>query len=279
MVIKLSKYTLELYELIDEGVTIFDFEYDFYTDDIEIKKAWEQKFIDKYLFYEIGFGTVFRFKHFLKQKLNSVAPYYKQLYETELKSKNVNFLFNKDLKEEFIREVISAKETTDNSSNNIAKETSDNASNNISKETSDNSINNMTVDYEGNTNTTDNTKESNIPNGNASINLEEGYLTGVSQNTNDVVDTNTTDTTSTIQSTGTDTTNSTTTSTGTEDINSSTTSTGTEDNNLRESTSLLSQGNIGVTSSAHLLKEWREVLINIDEMLINECRDLFFMLY
>ena len=41
----------------------------------------------------------------------------------------------------------------------------------------------------------------------------------------------------------------------------------------------LSQGNIGITSSAELLQKWRDVLINIDEMIIEECRDLFMMIY
>ena len=49
-----------------------------------------------------------------------------------------------------------------------------------------------------------------------------------------------------------------------------------ENDQIRE---LLSQGNIGITSSAELLKQWRQVLINIDEMIIEECRDLFMMIY
>ena len=44
-------------------------------------------------------------------------------------------------------------------------------------------------------------------------------------------------------------------------------------------TELISKGNIGITSSAELLKQWRQVLINIDEMIIEECRDLFMLLY
>ena len=49
-----------------------------------------------------------------------------------------------------------------------------------------------------------------------------------------------------------------------------------ENDQIRE---LLSQGNIGITSNAELLKQWRQVLINIDEMIIEECRDLFMMIY
>lgn len=52
-----------------------------------------------------------------------------------------------------------------------------------------------------------------------------------------------------------------------------------QNSNGRESTTLLSQGNIGVTSSAELLDKWREVLINIDEMIITDLQDLFMQVY
>ena len=41
----------------------------------------------------------------------------------------------------------------------------------------------------------------------------------------------------------------------------------------------LSQGNIGITSSAELLQKWRDVLINIDEMIIAECDTLFIQVF
>lgn len=53
----------------------------------------------------------------------------------------------------------------------------------------------------------------------------------------------------------------------------------TSNNNVTESTKLVSRGNIGTTSSAELLDKWRNVMINIDQMLIDECRDLFAMIY
>ena len=46
-----------------------------------------------------------------------------------------------------------------------------------------------------------------------------------------------------------------------------------------EKTTFISKGNIGVTSSAELLERWRKVMINIDQQLIDECRDLFAMIY
>ena len=50
---------------------------------------------------------------------------------------------------------------------------------------------------------------------------------------------------------------------------------GTNKDKQIEKTELISQGNIGVTSSAELLEKWRSVMINLDEMIIEECRSLF----
>ena len=47
----------------------------------------------------------------------------------------------------------------------------------------------------------------------------------------------------------------------------------------KEKTSFLSQGNIGITSSAELLQKWRDVLINIDSMILDELSYLFLDIY
>lgn len=212
----MAKYTLELRQISDSrNLKVFDFDYDFY--DPDLKPLFEKKFIDNYYFDEIGFETVGRFKQRLKAKLNKIMPKYSQLYQTELASKDINFMLNKDLKETFIREV-------DNTSN-------------------------MTGDSLSKVNGSDNTgfKESNVANGNASLNLDS--LTSISQNDNNFNNTNST--------------------------NNNVVNKGSQ----KEETTLLSQGNIGITSSAELLTKWRETIINIDEMLIDECRDLFMLIY
>ena len=55
--------------------------------------------------------------------------------------------------------------------------------------------------------------------------------------------------------------------------------TNTAENNSTETYRLVSQGNIGVTSSAELLEKWRNVIINIDQMIFEECNDLFMLIY
>ena len=210
----MSSYTLELRH-IHQTFKVFNFDYDFYADSDIIKSKFEEKFIDEYYFHEIGQETVARFQHRLKTRLNKIMPYYKQLYETELAAKDINFLLNKDLTETFERVV------TGESS----------------------SINDLTVSDQGETNN----KESNIENGNASLELENGSLTNVSKTS----------------------------------LNNNTNSNNTsrDNTNQNEITTLKSQGNIGITSSAELLDKWRSVIINIDQMIIDACDDLFMQVY
>ena len=210
----MSKYTLEL-RRIHQSHKIFDFDYDFYTNDETIKYNFEDKFINEYYFNEIGFETVGRFKQRLRAKLNKIKPYYSQLYQTELRSKDIDFMLNKDLEEVYERVL----------------------------EGSNTSMNDVTVDNSS----TSNVLESNIDNGNASLELEKGSLTNVGKST---INDNTRSSNS---------------------VNDTTSQT--------ERTKLSSKGNIGVTSSAELLEKWRKVIINIDDLIINECSDLFMQVY
>lgn len=212
----MAKYTIELRTISEsQNLSVFDFDYPFYDNDL--KKVFEDKFIQYYYYDEIGFETIGRFKQRLRAKLNEIMPRYSQLYQTELTSKDINFMLNKDLKETFIREV-------DNT-------------------------NNMTGDSLDKVTGSDNTefKESNIGNGNATLSYNS--LTSINQNNNDF------------------------------NNNKSSNSNVVNKGNEREETTLLSQGNIGITSSAELLQKWRDTIINIDQQIINECRDLFMTIF
>ena len=102
----MSKYTLELrYLYKDKKFNLFDFPYNLYDNDL---KPWfEEKFFQHFMFYEIGFDSVAMFKQRLMSKLNDIFPYYKQLYDTEIACKNIDFMLNKDLKESYVRELTS----------------------------------------------------------------------------------------------------------------------------------------------------------------------------
>ena len=217
----MSRYTIELRDIENCICYLFPKGFPFYTDSEEMRLNFIQKFYDEYMFREIGFETAERFKRSLLGKLNKIMPYYTQLYHTELESKNINFLLNKDLIETFEREVSGSSEVNSNSTTN-ANGTSTANSNDMMYDTPNSRIEDLTK-----------------------------YPTQGSQGENNA--TSSSNATSTNNQTG--------------------------ENTQTEKTSLISKGNIGIKSSAQLLKEWRKVIINIDEMILNDLEDLFMLLF
>lgn len=228
-------------EMLSNPLTedIFPGEYSFYVDDVQARKAFEDKFIKYYYYREIGFETPFMFTQKLETHLLLNMPYWTKLYQTELESRKINFMLNKDLRETFIREIESENES---SGTNVSQQNSSSSS---------------SVNQSGTT--SNNHKESTINDGVAMLSLDSGYLTGVSSDNGESTNNGTSNTS--------------------DDIESSGTSSQTGSEKVLEKTDLLSQGNIGITSSAQLLKEWREVLIDMDKIIIESCNDLFMKLY
>ena len=103
----MANYTMTIAEMLSNPITrqIFPINYEFYMDNEEARKSFEDKFIQYYYYREIGFETPFMFIQKLETHLMVNMPYWKQLYQTELESRNINFLLNKDLREIFIREI------------------------------------------------------------------------------------------------------------------------------------------------------------------------------
>ena len=207
----MSNYTLELrYIYEDPKFNLFDYPYNLYDNDL---KPWfEEKFFQHFMFYEIGFDSIAMFKQRLMAKLNDIFPYYKQLYETEIACKNIDFMLNKDLKESYVRELTS----TSNSS-----------------------------------------QESNATtNGLSTSGQLTPSLIANSEKIDKFMD-----------------------AAQKEESSSNATSTGESTGNSKEEYTLTSQGNIGITSSAELLDKWRQVLLNIDLMIFEECNDLFMQIF
>lgn len=207
----MASYTISLYSLENAETFKLFTDYDFYLE--ENKKNFEKKFFDKYFDREIYCKNPNVFRRALLGKLNLIMPYYKQLYQTELESKNINFLLNKDLKEEFIRDI---ENNVEGSATSTGTTTGDST-----------------------------TIFSDTPEGQIS-NIEKFMSNGTINKAND-----------------------------TSESNSVSNSTG----KTKEKTSFLSQGNIGVTSSAELLDKWRSVIINIDNLILNELEGLFLDIY
>lgn len=93
----MARYTIELKDIVAAGHTIFDFRYPFY--DENQRHAFEEKFIKHFFFREIGCETIDRFKFYLQDKMNTVFPYYNELFKAAQIEYSV--LDNYKLTEEF----------------------------------------------------------------------------------------------------------------------------------------------------------------------------------
>ena len=106
-----------------------------------------------------------------------------------------------------------------------------------------------------NTTSSNESKASNLADGVSQSSLDDGYLTSSGK----------AEQTDTLQSE----------SSGT----GSQTLTGNNEQQLTEKTTFTSNGDIGIQTPAYAITEWRKIIININQMIIDECEDLFMKIY
>lgn len=215
-----SKYTLQLYYIYkDDSYNLFEQPYNLYNN--ELKPYFQEKFFQHFMFYEIGFDNINIFKQHLISTLNDIYPKYKQLYETEIRCHDIDFMLNKDLKESYIRKLNGESE-----GNSQATSSSDNTSSSndlsIANDTPQNKIDDL-----------------------------DKYMTSASKSNSNSTNNSISNANNTIKN---------------------------KSNNVEEY-ELISQGNIGITSSAELLEKWRNVIINIDLMIFKELENLFLFVF
>ena len=242
----MANFTMEIRQMIDNPlIGLFTFDYDFYSDNPKDREEFEKLFIQWYYFREIGFETPERFKMKLQAKLNIIMPYYRQLALTEWdKVRTVEqMMTSKNLKE------TSTHEQTINGNNESS----------VTGESSQTGT--STTSQQQLSTNTQNAKGSSLSDGVSKSSLDEGYLTSVT----------------TINDSGNQ--NISGNSSDTAEISSTQNSSGTNNQVLSESTTFTSQGDVGIQTPAYAITEWRKVLININQQIIDECRDLFMSIY
>lgn len=277
----MSKYTTELRWLIEivtadqtnltisQRITaaapkIFNFNYPIW--DESYKTTLETKILKHYFNKEIGMETIGLWKLYLEERLNLIMPYYNQLYETA--SKNYDYMTDVNSTEIY---------TATKSNNEVADFT---LSGNLTGSTTDigkDIINTVSKNIDTGTRDSNNTinkknLESDLPQANYA-NLDYGtQLTEGNQS-------------ETMHDSTNQTTNFTNDSTA--DRNNTTnakqdttqTSKNTVNNSGDETYSRTRKGAFGGKSLTQLMLEYRESLINIDNMIINELSDLFMLIY
>lgn len=92
-------YTIELREIVENNIEIFDFDYPLF--DESYRKTLQEHFIEHFYFSEIGFETIARFKERLKIKFNTIMPYWNKFFYAD--SLEQRILNNYDVTEEYER--------------------------------------------------------------------------------------------------------------------------------------------------------------------------------
>lgn len=286
----MANYTMEVRQMIDNPlIGLFTFDYDFYSDNPKDKEAFEKLFIQWYYFREIGFETPERFKLKLQAKLNLIMPYYRQLAMTEWdKVRSVEqMMTSKNLKEttEHKQSIEGSNESESNatSSNNQSDSMNQSSTSSGTSENTSSGTNNTTSTGTSTSSSTTNEKQSSLADGVAQASLTAGYLTAIGESSNnssgEATNNSNNETNSTSSSTisSTDTSDSSSSTQGTTEQSGKTT--GSNKQELTESITFSSIGDIGIQTPAYAITEWRKVLININQMIIDDCNDLFMKLY
>lgn len=220
---------------------------------------------------EIGLETVALWKLRLEEKLNLIMPYYNKMYETTVK--DYDYMVDVDVTEDF-----TGNETKQEDSSFRSNETNDLDS--TEDETTNSTLNidsNITTDVDSQTTgkPTSHTSHNDFPQ--APLEQNKGYATyeDYTQNvTDEANNTNTLQTTDDTEHTST-TAKATKTSNQEVDYSSSNNLTGNKDNTHN----LHRRGLNGARSFTELLLQYRDSLINIDKMVIDELSDLFMAVY
>ena len=264
----MANYSMTIQEMSENPLcSVFPKSYPFYCHDEKTRLEFEEKFIQKFFYREIGFESPYQFNQRLYSLFLTRMPYYEQLYQTEWMRVGRDMMNSKDLTETTTHTLNEESTTSDHSTSSQT---------NTSEQTSTNDLTSI-VDQDttvSNTSSSEqNHQQSNLADGVASASLDNGYLTSVSKDTTSGTSTDTT------------TNDTTTTNTGTVAIESSSSDKGTlsqtgkGNRGLTETTTFHSYGDIGIQTPAYAITEWRKVIINLDEMILNECESLFLKIY
>lgn len=279
------RYIIETWSTAPEGSTIDEiidgaipkiFNFTFPIWDPNYYSALEHKILQYYYFREIGFETAALWQMFLKRKLIEIMPGYVELHKSVVTE--YNFLEPLNVLEEITR---SSNEQGNSTTSNTSK-SSTTTENSDSQESTGTSNNTRNVTGK-NDNTTNGSNES------FTLNSDLPQTTGVtppldygtnSQKVN-ASNSNTNSITNTEKVTDDGGNTSKLTSNGTGNINNSANINGSNDygNTRNETVKNYRHGNPGNKSYSELIQEFREAIINIDNMIIKDLEPLFMGLW
>ena len=250
-----TQVTVELRELVENGVDVWAFEYPSYYKGNE-KTAFEKKVLAHYWFRQIGQETPGRWLHYFRARINEIMPYYIQLYESQALMKEIEDPFaNVDIVETY------DEERTGKTTGKLSSETSGTSS-------SENTGESSGTDTENRGRSEEHIRKfSNTPQG--SVYNLDNYMTEANVETAEDSDT--------VQSTHAAQTSAT--SNGTASGTQEDSTEGTEESTTRHT--FTKKGNQGVNTYAHDMNEFRTSIIDAVYQIINDKRvaELFLTVY
>lgn len=248
----------------------------------EYRPTLEKKILMHYFNKEIGFETVGLWKFYLEERLNLIMPYYNEVYKTTVKE--YDWLTDTNAHETYVGNKKLQENAKFDANGNVKSDLTGNTTDDFTGKVQDtggetfSGTGSRTTD--GSQTQTTKNLESDLPQANYAnldygTKLIEGEQSGTSNEESESRNNSTTDrnnTTDTInkdvvhvtQNSNTDTTQQ-----STNDLQSVT-----DDIYTRERV-----GAFGSRSLTELLIQYRDSLINIDNMVIDELKDLFMMIY
>ena len=243
-------------DILEKSVDkVFDFSYPIF--DENYRRILEKKILKHYYVREICAETVGLWKLFLASRMNEIMPYYNKLYATE--TLNFNPLYDVDL---------TIDHTLDNQKNGT-EHTVDSVGGSVRDVGESRVVIDSTTVRDVDTGNTSRDKFSDTP---------QGALTGVENDTylttaRKITDSGTVDETDDLDRT--DTTNS----ENTRIYNTDNTTDGRNALSTTEDYIEHVRGKRGTLSYSKMLQDYRDTLLNIDMMIINDLKDLFFGLW
>lgn len=312
----MAKYTVTIYELIQSG---WDFDlknYPIWSE--QYRQSLNKKILDHYMFREIGFETPQMFNFYINRTLNEIMPYYNQLYETTILDFDPlsNYKIDETIDYDEIVNLISSidnetqyKDDTDTgfdgkTSRDITSITHNDSSGTTDTNTNTDSNSNQSGNSHSDTSTTDlyveNGRYSDTPQGMLSKGFMSDDTWASAANQKDTSN-NGNNNQTTINETDTDskqTTESNTKTSAVNDINQSdtgdvitnnntttssngsgTSNTDTKSNTDKDSNRhRVASGYMGITPY-EIIKQMRDLIINIDMMIIDDLSELFMGIY
>lgn len=261
----MSQYTIEIRHLKNTNFPFDEYMKHYPIWDEDYRKVLNNKILDHYYFREIAYETPDRFGIRLRTKLNEIMPFYNELYKSLVL--DFNPLYNIDYTETTTGE-------KDNQSNTLSNNTSSNESN------SDNTTNSdLTGNTKSNNNSNTNqgkTRTETVGSDIGSGQISQTYLNSGQYANNHMITENAPSTDSTNSNTNSENTQTNKISYSGSDTGSSKTTndtdfTGTENSVFEK----VIKGYSGQNPN-QAIKEFRQNILNIDMMIIEELSSLFF---